>query len=363
MVERNGVVDIADHRRAGASGKAAGQITAAHEPFQPRRRLIAQGLDRTGHRVGHQHRRGGRQPAHLLGIDDPIALQIAGPGADGVDGLFAGHHADDHPRPGRLTFASVLAGPGGAVGLPTRTAQPAALGQRRQCVGAALIHRPWIGRAHLLGELGQPAIKGRRGGGGHRTADLGHPVVRGADGDVTVLLGGHPTLPGGVGIGDPHRGIDGVDDPLPRPTVPIPDPGGQRLIELGDHLPVGDQIGAGDDQTHRAPIRSPLGQQRRHPRQAGIERLGVRHQKTGTHRRQVHHRGDLGGGLLETVDLGVLPIGPVGSGHPMPQQRRHRRQPPRHQHRLLPMRGLDHRHQSGGIRRYFEHAFDYRRGP
>jgi hypothetical protein len=98
--------------------------------------------------------------------------------------------------------------------------------------------------------------------------------------------------------------------------------------------------------------------------------LGIRHQVAGRHGGQVHCGGDLGRGLLEPVDfrIAALVLGPLGRGYSMPQQCRHCCQPLGHQRRLLPVRGLDHRHQGSRIqitdrdriRHCIEHTFDYR---
>jgi hypothetical protein len=147
---------------------------------------------------------------------------------------------------------------------------------------------------------------------------------------VSVVLGGNTALTGGVGIGGPHRGVDGVDDSLPRPAVPVAHARGQRLVKPGNQLVVGDQIGAADDQSHGAPIGPPFGQQRRNLGQPGVQRLGIRHPVAGRHGRQVHRGGHLGRGLLEPADLRIaaLVLGPLGRGYSMPQQCRHRCQPP-----------------------------------
>lgn len=97
--------------------------------------------------------RGRRQSAHLVGGDDAVAFQVARLGAIGVYGSVAGHYVDDHPRPGPVVCI-LVAGSSRAVGLSTGAVQSAALGQRGQRVGAALIQRPGIRRAYLLGELG-----------------------------------------------------------------------------------------------------------------------------------------------------------------------------------------------------------------
>ena len=135
--------------------------------------------------------------------------------------------------------------------------------QRGQRVGAALIQRPGIRGAHLLGKVRESPVEGRRGRGGDGAVDLGHPIVEGVDSNVPVLLGGLTTLTRGVGVGGAHRGVDGVDDPLLRPSLPVADACGQRLVELGNQPVVGNEIGTGDDQSHCAPIGAPLGQQGR----------------------------------------------------------------------------------------------------
>ena len=97
MVERNGVVNVADNGRAATSGEAAGEIPATHRALQRRRRLIAQRFHRTGERIGDENRCGLSQSANLLGVDDSVTLQIAGRATVPVEGLLAGHHVNDDP--------------------------------------------------------------------------------------------------------------------------------------------------------------------------------------------------------------------------------------------------------------------------
>jgi hypothetical protein len=136
------------------------------------------------------------------------------------------------------------------------------------------------------------------------------------------------------------------------------------LVELGNQLIVRDEIGAADDQSHGAPIGSALGQQSRNVGQPFIQRLGVRDQIASGRGGQVHRGCHLGGGLLEPVDHRVLALllGALGRGDPVPQQCRYRRHPSGHQHRLLPVRGLDLGHQGGRVEimHRFEHSFDSR---
>ena len=87
---------------------------------------------------------------------------------------------------------------------------------------------------------------------------------------MPLVLGLEAALSGGVGIVGPHRRVDGVDDPLPRPPVPVADARGQRLVDLRNQFGVRDQVGAADDQSNRAPIGSAFGQERRHSRQPGV---------------------------------------------------------------------------------------------
>jgi hypothetical protein len=78
----------------------------------------------------------------------------------------------------------------------------------------------------------------------------------------------------------------------------------------------------------------------------------------GAHRREVHRRRHLRGGAGEPGDHRVPGIGVslLSLTDPQPQQRRDRRQPLRHQHRLLPLTRLDRTDQE--IRRgFFEHMF------
>ncbi|ORV48108.1 hypothetical protein AWC05_06080 [Mycobacterium florentinum] len=138
---------------------------------------------------------------------------------------MAGDHVDHHPPPTRLRFAGT--GGGGAVRLSAPACQAACLGQRGHGIGAALLGRARVGGTHLPGKLGEPAIKGRRGRGPDGAIDVGHPVVQRADRDVAIILGGLASLPGGIGINAAHRGIDGIDDPLSRPAVPVADARGQ----------------------------------------------------------------------------------------------------------------------------------------
>lgn len=100
VVERNGVVEVADDGRSAAPGEATREIAAPDGPFQGRGWLVAQRLDRTRHRIGDEYGCRGRQSAHLRGVDDAVALQVAGLTATGVDGLVAGYDVDDHLRGG-----------------------------------------------------------------------------------------------------------------------------------------------------------------------------------------------------------------------------------------------------------------------
>lgn len=357
MVERNGVVEVADNGRPAASGEAAGEIAAPNRSLQRRGRLVAQGLDRTRHRIGDEDGCGSSQLAHLVGVDDAVALHIARLCAVGMKGPVARHYVDDHLRPGRTI--GVVTRPVGALRLPAGARQPATLGQGGQRVGPALIQCPRVCRAHLLGELREPPIKGSGGGGSDRPVDIGHPIVFGADSDMAVGLGGKAALAGGVGVGGSHGGVDGVDDSLLRPAVPVADAFGQRLVDLGDQFLVGHQIGSADDQAHCAPVRPALREQGRNPWQPGVQRLRVRHQVAGAHGGEVHRGGNLGSGLLEAVDRRVFArtLGPLGGGHPMPQQRRYRGHPAGHQHRFPPVRRLDHLDERSWIRHRFEHRY------
>ena len=166
VVERNGVVDVADNGRPATPGKPAGEIPAPDGPFQCRRRLVAQRVGRTRQRIGNEQGRGSGQLTHLLGIDDAVPLQIAGLRPIGMDGLVAGYHVDDHLRPGPITIGIVIADFGGAIFLSAGACQPTAVGQGAQCVGSALIQCSRVRRAHLLGELRESSVKGRRSRGG-----------------------------------------------------------------------------------------------------------------------------------------------------------------------------------------------------
>jgi hypothetical protein len=215
MVERNRVVNIADDGRAATSGEAAGEIPAAHGALQCRRRLIAQRFYRTRQRIGDENRCGVRQSANLLGVDDSVTDQIAGRIAAAVDGLFAGHHIDNDPCPAWITGSGINLCSCRAVRLIAGAGQAAALGQRGERIGTALIQRPGVGRTHLLGELGESAVKGRCGRRGDISVDLGHSVAEGGDCDAPVVLGGLAPFRGGVGVDGPHGGVDRVDDSLP----------------------------------------------------------------------------------------------------------------------------------------------------
>lgn len=59
MIERNRVVEVADLRRPAASGEAAREVAATNRPFECGGRLIAQRLDRAGHRIGDEYACGG----------------------------------------------------------------------------------------------------------------------------------------------------------------------------------------------------------------------------------------------------------------------------------------------------------------
>ncbi len=101
MIERDGVVQVAEDGPAAATREAAGQIPTPHRALERRRRLIAQRLGRMVSRIGDTAQRGrrGRQPANLLGVDHPVALQVARLLALAVHGVLTGDHVDDDLDP------------------------------------------------------------------------------------------------------------------------------------------------------------------------------------------------------------------------------------------------------------------------
>src|ERR1700727_2429234 len=104
VVERYGVIDVGTGRRAAAAWKSARQIAAPDGTLERGRGLIMQRCRGAALRIGQPERCCRGQLADLLGIDDPVALQITGQVALAFDGLLAGYHGDDHLRPGRIAI-------------------------------------------------------------------------------------------------------------------------------------------------------------------------------------------------------------------------------------------------------------------
>ena len=96
--------------------------------------MVAQRLGGTGQRIGNDQGCRGSQPAHLLGVDDAVPVQIAGQGPAGVNGFIAGHHVDHDPGPGSIATGIVLAGSGGAIGLSADASSVSQLGRNFQVI-------------------------------------------------------------------------------------------------------------------------------------------------------------------------------------------------------------------------------------
>ena len=74
VVERDGMVKIADNGWAAASGESAGEIAATDGALECRRWLVAQGFHRTCQRIRDEYGCSFSQSANLLGVDDSVAL-------------------------------------------------------------------------------------------------------------------------------------------------------------------------------------------------------------------------------------------------------------------------------------------------
>src|SRR5258705_13183604 len=136
-VERNGVVNIADGRGAITAREPARHVATPDPTFQRRRRLIAQSLRRADCRAVNQPQRSRlRELTHLLGVDHPVALQIAGLVAVPGDRLLTGDHVDhrSHLAGSRLGFG----GAGGTISPTAVAAEDTTLKERRQRIRAAL---------------------------------------------------------------------------------------------------------------------------------------------------------------------------------------------------------------------------------
>src|ERR1700759_2254009 len=79
VVERDRMVDVSGPRGAIASGKRTRQTADPDPPLDGCRRLVIRGLRIRHARLGNQSQRGGfGQGADLLGVDDSVALEVAG---------------------------------------------------------------------------------------------------------------------------------------------------------------------------------------------------------------------------------------------------------------------------------------------
>src|ERR1700687_5499813 len=79
VVEGDGVVNVADGGGPVASREPAGNVAAADPAFQRCRGLVTQGFCWPERRALDEPQRCGLgEPAHMLGVDHAIALEVAG---------------------------------------------------------------------------------------------------------------------------------------------------------------------------------------------------------------------------------------------------------------------------------------------
>ena len=112
------------------------------------------------------------QLADLFGVDDPVALQVAGLITVAGHGVFGGDHIDHRAAPHRR-LASVVRGARRAIRLTAITRQRATLGQARRSASARRCARVRESFAHTDAAISdEPLVERGCGRGGQATPHL-----------------------------------------------------------------------------------------------------------------------------------------------------------------------------------------------
>ena len=206
-----------------------------------------------------------------------------------------------------------------ALGVAAGAGQPLGTGgQRAHGVGAALRHGARIVIADHVGHLHQPALE-HRGVAGIQLAphrgDLGVVVfVAHLEISAPGAAAGTPQRPRIVQI-DPD--VDGLGQLVIRQPAPLGGLCGQRGIDLGHRLTVGDQIGMPGDRRDDPIAHLAVGIQRRHLRQPVAQRQTQSHLAGCLVVPHPQRAGDLGGHRVPAVAgpfgaLALLVAAPAG---------------------------------------------------
>lgn len=333
VAERNRVVDVAVGRRAVTTGPATGQIPAAHERRQRRRRHITRfRRSIAGMNQRHQPRRGGQLFDHLrgnqpVGLDQPSRL---GPVA--LDRGLLGDHVNDHRRGSRTSSR-------GTVGTTAPASQPVrSCGQRAQRIGTAFLTAARImlaygGRQRIQGFAQRARVHGEQA-----AVDLGDPALLIAERDLALRLAFFATAHR-IGIGFGHDLVDPAGQARRRQRRPAGHLDRQLGIHRRKHLTISDQFGAVHDGAEQPKVDITGLEHLGHLRQLLAHRPGVMQPRTRQRLADPQRRRDLSGDRRRGINRPLL-------GLTAPAQPQRKQLPDRHQIRrrrpvLRPRRGTD----------------------
>ena len=221
VVERDGVVDVADHRAAVATGEAACHVAHPHPSLHGRARADS-AAPRRRLTVGSSTRRSvasSASCADLLGVDHAVSLDVSGFAAAAKNRLRAGDDVDHDPgrSPRRHRIGS------GIRRRHIRHASWRPFGHRLHRIGASLIDGARIVAAHRWASSVSRLSKATAASAATMPSTLAVPSPTRDHVDVAPVFAAAPA-PGSRRDPSAHRGIDGVDDSLARPAVPRRDP-------------------------------------------------------------------------------------------------------------------------------------------